>query len=323
MKLSFVIVTYNVRKYIGRCLESVKTAIDDVRSLVGDAEVIVVDRGSDDGTTVAACDGFPGVTIIDAPGAGYATAANLGAAKAKGEIIVFLAPEVEVQPGGIARIVEQFDTNPACAIAGGAVLSPKGDVLRGASRLPGFISKLVTAAGFDRCVPCLAGDRYLELTTEVEAVSFSYAAVKASAFCKLGRLDERFFADFADTDLCRRARRSLVPAWSVVYIPSARVRAQDNLCFRPEADAADLHGKGVVRARVRSEMLYVWKNFCILTVLANTALEVAVQGVRYAWNIIPLLGTQKQAAHAAMVLCETGQAMLDTQLGTQNPTTPW
>lgn len=330
MKLSCIIVSHNVKNYVGRCIDSVRTALTDIRSLVGEAEIIVVDRGSDDGTANAARTACPDITIVDVPfDAGWAAAANKGAEKASGETLLFISPEVEMLSGGLPRLLEHLDTNPACAIAGGAVVSTSGALVHGPARFPGLFAKLADITGLGARFPRTMldwsryGGRNLELPLTVDCVSFDYAVVKAAMFRKLGRFDERFHADFAGTDLCRRASRAMLPRPTVAYVPQARARAQDNFVLRAEPDAFDLHGDRLVRGRVRSEMLYVWKNYCILTSFANTALELAGQACRYVVNLLPVIGCEKSARHSAAVLRETAQAALDTQLGSQYPTTPW
>lgn len=330
MKLSCVIVSHNMKNYIGRCIDSVRTALADIRSLVGEAEIIVVDRGSTDGTANAARTAYADVTIVDVPfDAGWATAANKGACAATGETLLFVSPEVELLSGGLPRLLEHLETNPACAIAGGAVVSTSGALLHGPARFPGLLGKLAALTGLGSRFPRTMldwtryGGRNLDLPLEVDSVSFDYAVVKAAAFCKLGRFDARFHTAFADTDLCRRASRTMLPRPTVAFVPQARARAQDNFVLRDEMQAFDLHGTAVVRGRVRCEMLYVWKNYCILTSLANTTLELVGQACRYAMGLLPVIGCDKTARHSAAVLKETAQAALDTQLGSQYPTTPW
>lgn len=329
MKLSFVIVTHNVKNYIGNCIDSIHSALEDIRSMVDSSEIIVVDRASSDGTLNAGRVAGE-FTALDIPyESGWAAAANLGAAKASGETIVFVAPEAEIQPGGLPRLLEYLDTNPACAIAGGSVVSQTGAILRGPSRFPGLRSKLAESTGIGARFPqtilawgCYGGT-CLELPRLVDAVSFSYAAVKTSSFRKLGCFDERFFSDFADTDLCRRASRAMLPRPTVAFVPQARARVADNFALRCETAALDLHGGNIVRDRVRCEALYVWKNYCILTSAANTALELVGQACRWVVSSLPVVGCAKSARHSKAVMCETVQAALDTQLGSQYPTTPW
>lgn len=331
MKLSFVIVAADAAKYIGDCLASVRAAASEMTGLAESTDIIVVDRASTDATAKAVRDAAPEAVLVDAPaGLGFAAAANLGIARATGDVFIFVDPAVTLCPGAARRLAEHMDTTPACMVAGGMVTGPKDAVLRGAARLPGLIVKLARLSGLPARLPRTwfnwpaYGEKHFQQPTRVQSVSLAFAAVKAAALRKLGPLDERFQGDaFTGHDLCRRIRRAVMFDWNVAVVPQARACAQDAFVLRPEIEDFDLNGDGVVRTRVRDEMLYVWKNYCVLTSLGNSLLELAGTSVRYVVSMLPGIGCDKCARHNTAVLRETSQAMLDTQLGMQYPTTPW
>lgn len=329
MKLSFVLISHNVKSYIGDCIDSIQSAIKDIRSTIDHAEIIIVDRSSDDGTAQAARSATD-CTVIDVPFAeGWAVAANKGVAKASGDILVFVAPEAALLAGGLPRLLEYLEKNPACAIAGGAVVSPHGSLLQGATRFPGILSTFTKSTGlaerFTKTPLNWAryGGKDFQRPALVDVVSFSYAAVKADAFYKLGGFDSRFFSDFAGADLCRRAHRSMLPRPTVAYIPQARARALDGFVLRSEADSYDMGALSVVRHRTRSEQLYAWKQYGMLGATLITLTSLAGQSIRYVLNVLPVVGKCAQAKYSKAVLSETCKAALDTQLGSQYPTTPW
>ena len=89
MKLSIVIVSYNVKYYLGQCLLSVKRAIEGI-----DAEVIVVDNHSKDGSVEYIKKIFPWVTCISSlHNLGFARANNLAMQQTNSDYVLLLNPD--------------------------------------------------------------------------------------------------------------------------------------------------------------------------------------------------------------------------------------
>ena len=84
-----------------------------------------------------------------------------------------------------------------------------------------------------------------------------------------------------------------MPRPTVAFVPQARAQAIDNFVKLCEKGVCDLDGTDVVRRRVRSEALYMWKNHGIFFSTINTALEIAGQAIRFICNAIPGLGDAK------------------------------
>ncbi|MFI3270491.1 MAG: glycosyltransferase [Pseudomonadota bacterium] len=328
MKLSFIVVAHNVKQYVGGCLSSIQNALGDIRSSVSEAELIVVDRASTDGTAVEAR-AAGADAVVDVPfNAGWAVAANKGVEKASGDLLVFVAPETVLQPGGLPRLLAYLDTNPSCAVAGGAVVSTSGAMLKGAQRLPGFVSTVTGASGLAAAFPKTVlnwaqyGACNLQSATVVEAVSFAYAAIKADTLKAFGGFDARFFDDFAGADLCYQISRSM-PRPTIAFVPQARAQVQGESALACECSMVALGHKEVVRHRVRGEALYMWKNGGMIFSIVNAASAIACQCFRYVYNVVPGIRCNKVRAHSGVVLGETCKACLDTQLGSQYPATPW
>lgn len=92
MKLSVIILNYNVRYFLELCLQSVLDALQDI-----DSEIIVVDNASSDGSCEMIKSRFPGVILIENQGNfGFPKGNNIGVAAAKGEYICILNPDTVV-----------------------------------------------------------------------------------------------------------------------------------------------------------------------------------------------------------------------------------
>ena len=112
-RVSVVVPVYNGERTLARCL----TALS--RTPAGLAEVIVVDDRSTDQT--AAIARSLGARVMPNPdGRGPAAARNAGAAVARGDILLFIDADVEVQAGTVAQIVEHLDRYPDVAAVFGS-----------------------------------------------------------------------------------------------------------------------------------------------------------------------------------------------------------
>lgn len=108
MNLSIIIPAYNVERYIGSTLGSLR------RQSARDFEVVVVDDGSTDGTAEAAerhFDGLPEVRLIRTANGGVSQARNVGLAAAKGDYVLFLDGDDYVGETLVARVAEATATN--------------------------------------------------------------------------------------------------------------------------------------------------------------------------------------------------------------------
>ena len=100
MRISIVIVTYNSRGDIDRCLES-------LRQHGGSAtrEVVVVDNHSTDGTAAAIRDRWPSIPVIGVgSNVGFARANNIGVRQTTGELVLLLNPDTVVRPGALQTL---------------------------------------------------------------------------------------------------------------------------------------------------------------------------------------------------------------------------
>ncbi|KAF1075206.1 glycosyltransferase [Halodesulfovibrio sp. MK-HDV] len=316
MKLSFVIVTNNTSKFIGRCLDSIKQTIENQTASKFEAEIIVVDNASADDCGTIAKTALPEIELIqNSDDKGYAAAANQAVARATGDLIVFIDPKVEVLAGSVRRLMDQFATNASCAIAGGKVVGADNLGLKTVDRLPGIV------ANFKRMFGCTCSKtRDADQPMTVNFVPFTFAAVRRDIITKLGQLDERFYAGLADADFCRRIVKSLNPSYAIYYVPQATARVLDKFSLQCECADYALNGSAAIKARTRSEQMYFWKHYCPFTALFFGGMDMLVFSVRYVAYLIPGVGTKDKRGYACTVVCESAKAILSTQLGSQFPT---
>ena len=102
MKLSIIIVSYNVSNYLRQCLQSVLTS-----NIFGSFEIIVVDNYSHDDSCRMVKNEFPSIKLIrNKENLGFSKAVNIGLEKSKGEFICLLNPDTLVSDNTFNKLLD-------------------------------------------------------------------------------------------------------------------------------------------------------------------------------------------------------------------------
>jgi len=222
--LSICIVTYNAKDLLLGCLKSVYNNLDHVN-----AEVVLVDNASTDGSIEAVRELWPDVQIIkNTENLGFVKPTNQAMKISRGRYVLWLNNDTIVLDNALAKLVEFMDTNPLVGICGPKVLNRDGTVqnqcrrgfptpwnifayLTGLSRLfpnsPRFAGYLMTYFDEDQ-------------VHEVDAVSGSCLLVRREVINQIGYLDEDYYAYGEDLDYCARAKKA---GWKIYYYPRAEI----------------------------------------------------------------------------------------------------
>ena len=116
MRLTIVVPAFNEEAYLAPTLGSIRAAADELRAATGvDADIVVVDNASVDGTAAVAR-GL-GATVVREPVQGIARARNAGARRAMGDVLVFFDADVTVPRTLLVAICAAM-RDPAC-VGGG------------------------------------------------------------------------------------------------------------------------------------------------------------------------------------------------------------
>jgi GT2 family glycosyltransferase len=209
MRATIVVVTFNHRGDVTRCLDALQATIGP------HDEVVVVDNASSDGTASVVEAHAPWARLVRSPvNAGYGAASNRGAAVARGDYVVFLNPDTVPQPGWLAALLAPVEAAPGLPLATAKLLLARAPDTIDAFGNEVHLSGITTCHGWGQ--PAAAFER-LE---DVGAVSGACFAASRSLFQRLGGFDERLFLYFEDTDLSLRARLAGVRC---VAVPGAVV----------------------------------------------------------------------------------------------------
>ncbi len=224
-RLSLIMVVYMTGPAL---MESVRHALAEHRV----EEFIIVDNGSslpDAAWLRDLARREPRVRLLQGLGnIGFARAANLGAATAKGDELVFLNPDAFLTPGAITALQDAARDRPSPCVIGARVFNTDGTEQRGARR--GEITPVTTLLTLSKLSALLPPLRRFEIHRESEAppshpvdtptISGACFYMRATDFHVLGGFDEGFFLHVEDVDLCWRARKR---GGSVLFQPNARI----------------------------------------------------------------------------------------------------
>nr|WP_320038330.1 glycosyltransferase family 2 protein [uncultured Bacteroides sp.] len=220
MKLSVVIVNYNVKHFLELCLCSLYRAIDQLP-----VEVFVVDNASLDGSLEYLMPRFPKVNFIsNNENVGFACANNQAIALAKGEYILLLNPDTVLGENTITDCLQYMENNPDVGGAGVKMLTGDGSFLPESKRgFPTPMVSLYKLTGISKLFPNSHrfGKYHLRYLDEdechsVDVLAGAFMFLRKSALDKCGLLDEDFFMYGEDIDLSYRITKA---GYKNCYLP--------------------------------------------------------------------------------------------------------
>lgn len=144
--LSVLIVNWNTREHLRRCLDSLRRFPAPIPT-----EVIVVENASSDGSAEMVRQNFPEVVLIE-PGTntGYARGNNLAFAAAQGQFLLTLNPDTELTEGALAAALEPLLRKKEVGVVGARLLLPDGSVQRSVRGFPTLMGIFGALTGLDR-----------------------------------------------------------------------------------------------------------------------------------------------------------------------------
>ena len=225
MDLSVCIVNWNTRDHLARCLKALGAGEQPQGELAGmEAEVLVVDNASDDGSAESVRSDFPDVKLIaNSANLYYAAASNQALAQAAGKFLLLLNPDVELRPGAMQAMLRVLRERPAAGAVACKLLLPDGSVQRSCRSFPTPAVLLWEALGLARLFPRSRRFGAYRMTywdyddlRQVDQPMASCLMLRKKALDEVGHLDEAFPMFFNDVDLCYCLREA---GWQVYFTP--------------------------------------------------------------------------------------------------------
>lgn len=221
LRLSVIIVNYNVKYFLEQCLYSVQKS-----SSALDAEIIVVDNASTDGSMDYLQARFPQIKFIsNQENTGFARACNKGLEQARGEFVLFLNPDTLVPEDCFVNCISFFETHPDCGALGVKMIDGAGKFLKESKRsFPSPLTSLCKLAGLSALFPKskIFGRYHLghldkEKDHEVDVLAGAFMMVRRKLLKETGGFDETFFMYGEDIDLSYRIQKAACAATGGKY----------------------------------------------------------------------------------------------------------
>lgn len=266
VKASIIVVNYNSRNDLEACLPSVcSQSIDDY-------EVIVIDNDSTDDSISYVREEFPDVRLIpNAENRWYAGGNNVGLEAARGEYLVILNPDVEVDHEWLEHLLEPFDRDATVGLTTSRVVR-----FDDRSRLNTCGNRAhYTGLGFCRGLNEPV-DTYSD-KERVPAVSGCAFAIRRDMYEQIGGFDETFEMYLEEMDLSWRAR---LAGYDIVHVPSSIVYHKYELSVSPQK----LFRLERNRYLVLCKHLTVRTLLVLLPSLLLTEVLVWMYAARYGWR---------------------------------------
>ena len=224
MRLSVIIVSYNVYPFLDNCLRSVQQALNGI-----DGEIIVVDNASVDRTPQFIQDHFPTVKLIsNKENVGFAKANNQGLAISQGEYVLLLNPDTVVSENTFSICMDFMDQHPDAGAIGVRMLDGSGRFLPESKRgLPTLSATFMKMTGIYKLFPRSSfmnsyykGNIDEMETARIEVLCGAFMFIRKSTLDKTGPLDENFFMYGEDIDLSYRITKA---GYSIYYLPATNI----------------------------------------------------------------------------------------------------
>lgn len=230
MKISVVIVNYNTKRLLKDCLDSIFKKTKGI-----EAQVIVVDNASSDGSQEMVRKNFPKVTLIEnKKNLGFATGNNIGIKKAKGEYILLLNSDTKLVEDSPTKTVNFMEKNPKIGISSCQLIGEDGEIQASGGFFPNlflvfawmfFIDDLPFAGKLIRSFHPHAPKFYIhdpwyKKQHFQDWVTGAFFLVRKKVIDEIGFLDENIFMYVEEVEYCYRAKKE---GWKVFYTPITKI----------------------------------------------------------------------------------------------------
>ncbi|MBK6837941.1 MAG: glycosyltransferase family 2 protein [Bacteroidetes bacterium] len=224
MKLSVVIVNYNVKYFLEQCLHSVQKAAGGIET-----EIWVVDNNSVDGSVEMVREKFPSVKIIaNTDNKGFSKANNQAIHLSTGDYVLLLNPDTVVEEDTFRKMLQFMDAHPDAGGLGVKMIDGTGKFLPESKRgLPTPTVAFYKIFGLSALFPKSKtfGKYHLGYLDQnainpVDVLAGAFMLIRKDVLQKIGLLDEDFFMYGEDIDLSYRITKA---GYKNYYFPDARI----------------------------------------------------------------------------------------------------
>jgi O-antigen biosynthesis protein len=225
IELSIIIVNWNVKEYLIKCIKSILQKIENIKY-----EIIVVDNASTDGSIqeLKKSVTFKNIiTIENDINKGFAAANNQGYDIARGEIILFLNPDTFFLDNNLKEIINELKKSVKIGVATCKVLNHDMSIQKTCARhFPNIRRKVYDELLFSNYISFFEGkgeyykDKYYKKSMYVECISGCFMLIKKVVLEKTGAFDERYFMYGEDIEICSRIKKM---GFEIIFCPEMSI----------------------------------------------------------------------------------------------------
>ena len=219
MKTAVVILNWNTEGFLKEFLPGLLQSV----SKVEDAEVIVADNASTDGSRQVMKDIFPDVRTLEFDrNYGFTGGYNKAFGEIESDLFVLINSDIEVTEGWLPPLVKWMEDHPECGACAPKLHSWQDrDKFEYAGAAGGYIDRYGYPFCRGRVLKRLETDRgQYDAPADVFWATGACLMVRSSLYRKLGGLDDRFFAHMEEIDLCWRMQ---LEGYKVTVVPESVV----------------------------------------------------------------------------------------------------
>ena len=216
MDLSVIILNYNTRDILRRCLASVFASHTDFKF-----EVLVADNGSADGSQEMVKSQFPQAKLTEnGKNVGFSKGNNAAIGQSSGRYVLLLNSDTEVRPNTLDLCVKRMEADKDIGILGCKVLLPDGSLDKACRRkFPNPWNSFLRLFGLRRFSNYNINSP-VNQEVEIDAVTGAFLMIRREAMDKVGLLDEDYFMYGEDLDWCWQVKHT---GFKVLYYPQAEI----------------------------------------------------------------------------------------------------
>jgi hypothetical protein len=222
--LSIVIVSYNTKDFLQKCIESIKNTVKDFTY-----EIIIVDNASKDNSSDLIKDKFEEVTLMEnKENLGFSKANNAGIKKSSGRYVLFLNADTIVYPNTLKTMLDFMDNNKDAGAATCKLVMPNGKIDDASHR--GFPTPWNSFTHFSSLSKILGKTKlfggynlgYLNFskTHEIDALAGAFMFVRREAGEQVNWWDEDYFFYGEDLEFCYQLKEK---GWKIYYVPQISI----------------------------------------------------------------------------------------------------
>ena len=218
MTLSIVIVNWNTRELLNKCLQSIYAD-----PYCQQSEIWVGDNASSDGSAHFVRTEFPQVRLIEnSENLGFAAANNRALRGSSSDKVLLLNPDTEVKLGAIRVLASFLDANPQAGATGPMLIDSMGMAQVSVGEAPSLMGEFVRLfhlrSGFESTLNSTQDGQPQD--RQVDVLQGACLMLRRSALDEVGLLDEDYFMFSEEVDLCQRLRKA---GWTIHWVPEAKV----------------------------------------------------------------------------------------------------